>query len=139
MSDGTTNTFLLVESKQDVPWTKPADIPFDPLKPPSSVRSFTEGQFFVCMADGSRRRIRNDDVKGQRSWLILRNDGHPIPWDEIMPVPRRENECRPNPPVLPERRTAGRVEAGRTSITQEIWPWRCGATTMSIIIFRRPS
>jgi hypothetical protein len=89
MSDGTTNTFLLVESKQDVPWTKPADIPFDPLKPPASVRSFTEGQFFVCMADGSRRRILNENVKGQLAWLILRNDGHPIPWDEIMPVPQR--------------------------------------------------
>jgi hypothetical protein len=89
MTDGTSNTLLLVESKQDVPWTKPEDIPFDPLKPPASVRSFVDGQFFACMADGSRRRILNDKVKGQLAWLILRNDGHPIPWDEIMQTPQR--------------------------------------------------
>jgi beta-lactamase regulating signal transducer with metallopeptidase domain len=99
--DGTSNTLLLVESKQDVPWTKPEDIPFDPLKPPSSVRSFVDGQFFACMADGSRRKILNDKAKGQLAWLILRNDGHPIPWDEIMQTPQRAKSSSAGPFAAP--------------------------------------
>src|SRR5262249_9733230 len=31
-SDGTSNTFLIVEAAQAVPWTKPADLPYSPLQ-----------------------------------------------------------------------------------------------------------
>jgi beta-lactamase regulating signal transducer with metallopeptidase domain len=88
ITDGVSNTLLVVEAKQDVPWTKPEDIPFDPTKPPSSVRGFVEGQFLAALADGSRRTIQNDKVKDQLVWLILRNDGHPIFWEKIVQTPR---------------------------------------------------
>ncbi len=99
--DGTSNTLFVVEAKQDVPWTKPADIPFDPTKPPSSVHGFVEGQFFAAFADGSVRAMENDKVKDQLVWLILRNDGHPIFWEKIVPpqrgveMQRRENVGSP--------------------------------------------
>jgi beta-lactamase regulating signal transducer with metallopeptidase domain len=109
MTDGTTNTLLLVESKQDVPWTKPEDIPFDPTKPPSSVRNFGGDKFFACMADGSRRAIRNDKVQSQLAWLILRNDGHPIQWEEITQTPHRANSGSARPLAAPVE------EGGRTS------------------------
>ena len=35
ITDGTSNTLLIVESKQDTPWTKPEDLPFDPKHPPT--------------------------------------------------------------------------------------------------------
>jgi hypothetical protein len=35
VTDGTSNTLAVVEAKRDIPWTKPEDIPYDPIgKPP---------------------------------------------------------------------------------------------------------
>ncbi|WP_410969410.1 hypothetical protein, partial [Salmonella sp. SAL04284] len=33
ITDGTSNTLLVVESNDAVPWTKPDDLPYDPEKP----------------------------------------------------------------------------------------------------------
>ena len=35
------------------------------------------------MCDGSFRRYRTDDVKDYLKWLIIRNDGNPIPVDNL--------------------------------------------------------
>ena len=40
--DGTSNTILIVEAEDAVPWTKPDELPFDPKKRPS--QAGTEGQ-----------------------------------------------------------------------------------------------
>jgi hypothetical protein len=53
-TDGTSNTILVVEAAQAVPWTKPDDIPFDPSKPIAPLFSthFRSG-CNVLLADGS--------------------------------------------------------------------------------------
>jgi hypothetical protein len=95
VTDGTTNTLLLVESKHNVPWTKPEDIPFDPDKPLPKIGGFVEGRFMAALGDGSARPIDSEKVKDQLKWLIMRNDGHPIQWEKIgfarvpLPVRRR--------------------------------------------------
>src|SRR5262249_21736661 len=33
ITDGTSNTLMVVEGEEPVPWTKPDDLPFDPKKP----------------------------------------------------------------------------------------------------------
>jgi hypothetical protein len=57
ITDGTSNTFLVVEGAGPVPWTKPEDLPFDPEKKlPKLGGQFDEG-FLAALCDGSVRFI----------------------------------------------------------------------------------
>src|SRR5262245_25089876 len=77
--DGTSNTLGVVEAGPPVPWSKPADLPFDPKKPlPKLAGPFTNA-LHVAMMDGSAHALRrNLDARMLRS-LIIMNDGIPTP------------------------------------------------------------
>ncbi|MFL5342828.1 MAG: DUF1559 domain-containing protein [Gemmataceae bacterium] len=51
--NGTNNTILLVEAGEPVPWTKPADVPFDPHSPPPEIGGLSTNDVRVLMADGT--------------------------------------------------------------------------------------
>jgi hypothetical protein len=53
ITDGTSNTIMLVEAKRAVPWTKPDDIAFDPQQPLPKLGGLRSGGFFNAFADGS--------------------------------------------------------------------------------------
>jgi hypothetical protein len=53
--DGTSDTILIVEAGEPVPWTKPQDIAFSPDGPPPELRCLFKDGFRACMADGTRR------------------------------------------------------------------------------------
>ena len=58
IQDGTSNTLLLVEAGPPVPWTKPADIAFDPDgKPPVLEGPYTDATH-AANADGSAYRMK---------------------------------------------------------------------------------
>ena len=57
ITDGTSNTILLVEAKRDIPWTKPEDIPYDANQPPPKLGGHFQGRFGVALADGSARLL----------------------------------------------------------------------------------
>ncbi len=57
ITDGTSNTIMLVEAKRDIPWTKPEDIPVDADKPLPKLGGWTEGGFNATFADGSVRMV----------------------------------------------------------------------------------
>jgi prepilin-type processing-associated H-X9-DG protein len=78
VTDGTSNTLMIVEAKRNIPWTKPEDIPFDPEKPLPQLGGFVEGGFNCAFADGSARSFETARVKDDLKWLIMRNDGHVI-------------------------------------------------------------
>jgi len=53
--DGTSNTILVIEAHEPVPWTKPADLPVDRKKPLPRVGGLFNGSFHVLFADVSVR------------------------------------------------------------------------------------
>lgn len=55
--DGTSNTLLAVETKRNIPWTKPEDIPYDPKKPLPKLGGFEKGGFYAALCDGTIRFI----------------------------------------------------------------------------------
>jgi hypothetical protein len=80
--DGTSNTLLVVEAGEAVPWTKPVDIPYDANKPvPKLGGNFKDG-FHVLFADGSVRFVRQFHEPTLRL-LITPNDGMPVDHDKL--------------------------------------------------------
>jgi prepilin-type processing-associated H-X9-DG protein len=62
ITDGTSNTIMVVEASEAAPWTSPdSDLPFDPEARPSlyGAGSSHPGGFNVATADGSVRFIKN--------------------------------------------------------------------------------
>jgi Protein of unknown function (DUF1559) len=85
VTDGTSNTFLVVESRNPVPWTKPDDLTFDPGAAASrcGAGSSHPGEFNVAMGHGSVRFIKDTiDVKKFRS-MITRNLGEVVTADDF--------------------------------------------------------
>jgi hypothetical protein len=89
--DGRSNTILIVEAQQQVPWSKPADIPYGPGIPlpplgqdyqrkgewPFCCPVRTAPRFLVCMADGTVRFFSANTSEEVLRSMIVRNDGKP--------------------------------------------------------------
>lgn len=60
-TDGTSNTAMIVETKNDIPWTKPSDLEFDPTKDFPKISGYHPGGdglgFIAGFADGHVRFI----------------------------------------------------------------------------------
>ena len=80
VTDGTSNTLMVLEAKDAVPWSKPDELSFDPAAAPSleGAGSPHPGGFNASMADGSVRFFKNTiDLKVFRA-LITRAGGEVI-------------------------------------------------------------
>lgn len=55
--DGFSNTFLVVEAKESVPWTKPDELSYDKKKPLPALGGSEKDVIFVLWADGSVSRM----------------------------------------------------------------------------------
>jgi prepilin-type N-terminal cleavage/methylation domain-containing protein/prepilin-type processing-associated H-X9-DG protein len=80
ITDGTVNTFMVVEAKRAVPWTKPEDLVFDPAAAPSlfGAGSVHPGGFNAALADGSVRFIKTTISPVVFRALITRNGGEVV-------------------------------------------------------------
>jgi prepilin-type processing-associated H-X9-DG protein len=58
VTDGLSNTVMVVEAGEAVPWTKPADIAFDPAKPLPKLGGIFDGDFNALFGDGSVRFLK---------------------------------------------------------------------------------
>lgn len=82
-TDGTSNTVAVVESQEGTPWTKPADLPFDPNAPPSFYGAGMKHAmgFNALFADGSVRFLKLTTHPTVLKALITRNGGEVISSD----------------------------------------------------------
>jgi len=88
--DGCSNTFLIIEAGDPVPWTKPDELQYDPIGPLpplgginsrtswlSRQRGFKNG-YLAAMADGSVRWFDRDTPESTIRAYIPRNGGEKI-------------------------------------------------------------
>jgi RNA polymerase sigma factor (sigma-70 family) len=73
--DGTSNTLMIVEAGDSVPWTKPEDLPFDPSKPLPKLGAEFPDVFLAALCDGSVREISKNIDPNLLKLLIIRNSG----------------------------------------------------------------
>ncbi len=79
ITDGTSNTVMIVETVDATEWTKPDDIEFDDKLPIEKLLRFVNDQTTVAFCDGSVRSLKKGlDAKIWRL-LIQKNDGEVIP------------------------------------------------------------
>jgi prepilin-type processing-associated H-X9-DG protein len=85
VTDGTSNTLLVVEAKDGVSWTKPDDLTFDPAAAPSlcGAASAHPGGFNAAMGDGSVRFIRETIDPKKFRFMITRNQGEILAVDDF--------------------------------------------------------
>jgi uncharacterized protein (TIGR03067 family) len=85
ITDGTSNTVLAVEAAQAVPWTKPADLPYDPKKPLPKVGGLFPDGFHVALADGAVFEFKQDFDEPMLRRAITRADGQEVDFSKLKP------------------------------------------------------
>ena len=76
--DGTSNTILIVEAADAVPWTMPEVLLYDRNQPLPKLGGLFEGQFQAALADGSIHVFRSDIAEDKlRAW-ITGDGGEPV-------------------------------------------------------------
>jgi hypothetical protein len=83
-TDGTSNTFLVVEGGTPVEWTRPdEELVYDPQKPlPPLGGAFRDG-FHAVFGDGSVWYLGADTPESLLRGLITRNGGEPVNWRKL--------------------------------------------------------
>ena len=83
ITDGTSNTVMIVETADSVVWTKPEDIPYDAKKALPRFADFHGSRrFHVAFADGSVRTLRLDLPEETLRGVITRDGGEAVQIDD---------------------------------------------------------
>jgi hypothetical protein len=78
-TDGSSNTFLIVEAAEAIPWTKPADLSFGPKERLAELGGLFPYEFLAAFADGSVRPMRRGMAEATLRAYITRNGGEDVP------------------------------------------------------------
>jgi hypothetical protein len=78
IKDGPANTLLIVEAFEAVPWTKPADLPYDPDRPLPQLGGIFRDGFQAAMADGSVHLFPTKTPPGTLRALITPAGGEKV-------------------------------------------------------------
>jgi Protein of unknown function (DUF1559) len=78
---GTSNTLLVVEAGEPVPWSKPSDLTYDPDGPLPDLRCLFKDGFRAALADGSTRWVGKGTSEATLRWAISRNCPMPVSID----------------------------------------------------------
>lgn len=83
ITDGTSNTVLVVEAGESAIWSKPADLPFDEEKPLPKLGGLFAGELNVALCDGSVMHIKKDFDADEMRRLITPASGDIIDFDKL--------------------------------------------------------
>jgi RNA polymerase sigma factor (sigma-70 family) len=87
ITDGTSNTILIVEAANAVPWSKPQDLLYSAQKAIPALGVFPE-VIHAVFADGMVHKVRRDfDQKEMRKAIVI-NDGQEIDFDKLELPPK---------------------------------------------------
>ena len=76
MTDGTSNTIMVVEAGEPCIWSKPDDLPYGGKKPLPKLGGLFDGDFHVLMGDGSTFRGSSKTMHGDEfRKLLTKSDG----------------------------------------------------------------
>jgi beta-lactamase regulating signal transducer with metallopeptidase domain/type II secretory pathway pseudopilin PulG len=78
ITDGTSNTLMIVEAQRDIPWTKPEDIPYAADKPVPKLGGHFPDIFLGAMCDGSVRAIAQTIDEKVLRGLITKDGGERV-------------------------------------------------------------
>lgn len=86
VTDGLSNTILLIEAKRDVPWTKPDDIVFSKDGSMPSLQPFEGDEIFACCYDGAAVSFSSKlDPAELKAWLTM-DGGEMVTGTGVTPV-----------------------------------------------------
>src|SRR5262245_47081050 len=83
VQDGTSNTIMVIEAGEPVPWTKPDDLPYDPKKALPKLGGLFDGSFHMALADGSVRLVQKGFNEPVLRLAITRADGELVDLDKL--------------------------------------------------------
>ena len=81
ITDGNSNTILVVEAAEAVPWTKPEGLQYDAGKPLPKLGCYFRGGFNALLADGSTRFFR-DSMREATLRAYITADGGEVIRDD---------------------------------------------------------
>jgi hypothetical protein len=82
-ADGTSNTLLVVEAGEAVPWTKPDDVVYDAKKAVPKLGGVFADGFHAAVADGSVWFFKKSLDPAALRALISPNGGEVFDWDKL--------------------------------------------------------
>jgi prepilin-type processing-associated H-X9-DG protein len=81
MTDGSSNTLMVVESSVPVPWTQPGGLAYTPKAPIPQLGSRHPGGFNAAFADGSVRFLKNSLDPATLDAIVTRNGNEVVSVD----------------------------------------------------------
>lgn len=119
--DGLSNTIAIIETKRDVPWTRPQDIDCDPKIPLPKFGRLYDDRFHIALADGSTRSLKSSiDEKTMRQ-LLSPAGGEPVDLSQVeirtapnriagaLAVPRQETPVPATPGMTIRTQPGARI------------------------------
>lgn len=86
-TDGFETTILIVEAGTAVPWTKPADLEYDPNKPLPKLGGLYKEGFHIALGDGSVLFLSSKLNEKVLRAMITRNGGEKVEWKDLATKP----------------------------------------------------
>jgi hypothetical protein len=78
ITDGLSNTIMIATAATPVPWTKPVDLPFDPLAPLPALGGQNPRGFNIALGDGAVRFLPKNVPESVLKAAITRNGGEVV-------------------------------------------------------------